>query len=54
MEAEDEEMSTADTLRLFADLMDEGHVLVQLASKFLREVATELDGRNHRHELTSE
>lgn len=54
MEAEDENMSTADALRLFADLMDEGHVLVQLTSKFLREVAAELDGGNHRHELTSD
>lgn len=44
MEVEDEEMSTADTLRLFAEIMDEGHVLVQLTSKFLREVAAELDG----------
>lgn len=44
MEVEDEDMSTADTLRLFADLMDEGNLLVQLTSEFLREVAAELDG----------
>ena len=44
MEVEDEEMSTADTLRLFAEIMDEGHVLVQLTPKFLREVVAELDG----------
>jgi len=40
---DEQEMSTADTLRLFADLMEEGHVLVQLTSQFLRKVADELD-----------
>jgi len=40
---DEQEMSTADTLRLFADIMEEGNVLVQLTPQFLREVADEID-----------
>jgi len=39
----EEDLSTADTLRLFADIMEEGKVLVQLTPQFLREVADEID-----------